>query len=219
MNTTQHNPTPTRLKEYGLSAVAIVAGVAALAPQEAEAAIIPFSDSGSFIEGTVDNGDQATISIALGDGTELWLDSDTAGNSLSFQVPFGQGWDATGQTVSKNYFLVPSVLPANSSISINTASTQSFAVKSSAPNGTWTNAFTDQFIGFSTVNANKGYLKVSWNPASGVFSYNGGALENTGASLLTGALPAAVPEPGTLALLVAGAAVMARRRRPAVSHA
>jgi len=91
------------------------------------------------------------------------------------------------------------------------------AVNNGISQGGWTSAFTDQYIGFSTSLGNEGYLQVSWDPATGLFSYNNGALETTGADLKTGELAAAVPEPGTLALLCAGAVAAARYRRRILS--
>ena len=215
---TSSDKTTAKLREYSLSVVAIATG-AALLPQQAEAAIVTFADSGSFIEGTVDDGDQATIDISLADGSTLSLDTDISPTTFGMGLSGSSGlWDHTDLVYTGKYWNpIPSVLGAG--ININPTDPSGvitpnigMPIGGGTTFGDWTTAFTDQYVGFQTSVGNKGYLKVSWNPVSGLFSYNGGAIEDTGADLLTGASPAAVPAPSALILFCTGLVGLARRR-------
>ncbi|MFO1430023.1 MAG: PEP-CTERM sorting domain-containing protein [Candidatus Competibacteraceae bacterium] len=209
-------PRRGRLLEYSLGAAAVATSAVVLAPQEAGAAIVPFSASGSFVEGTVNDGDQSTITIPLPDGTNLLLDQGNGQYVLDFQVPGGL-WDNSGAVGSYKTYPVVSVLGPGAAINPTGGFDHNdwgMAVYDGTPYGAWTSAFTDQYIGFETSLGHKGYLQVSWDPATGLFSYNNGALETSGADLTT---PGAVPEPGTLALLCAGAVAAARYRRRMLS--
>ena len=127
-------------------------------------------------------------------------------------------WDNSGAVGGPKTYPVVSVLGPGAAINPTGGfdfNDWGMAVYDGTPYGAWTSAFTDQYIGFSTSLGNEGYLQVSWDPATGLFSYNNGALETTGADLTTPR--AAVPEPGTLALLCAGAVAAARYRRRTLS--
>jgi len=78
---------------------------------------------------------------------------------------------------------------------------------------------TNSYIGFRSGGAagyNYGYLEVTWNSASQIFTIDGGAYESTPDVGIT--TPQAVPEPGVLGLLTlgSGAVLMLRRRRASV---
>jgi hypothetical protein len=224
MNPHPQSPRPPslRLREYSLGAAAITTGAFALAPQEAGAAIVQFSDSGSYYQGTHwPNGDQAQIDINLGDSTTLRLDWGGAPDYLNFDLMNGGGWDASGPGGYLDYYYTPRILSKGDAIhpipSVAGYSTAAYGVTAGVPELGWDVAFTDKYLGFRTGAGNEGYLKVSWDPSTGLFSYNGGAIENTGADLLAGQSPSggggSVPEPGILALLAAGAVGLARRRQ------
>ena len=71
------------------------------------------------------------------------------------------------------------------------------------------------YVGFIDTLGNEGWLKVAYNSSTGLFSYDGGAVETSGAPLLAGQV-GAVPEPSVAALLALGAVgVLHRRRRAA----
>lgn len=204
-----------RLRQYGLGAAAIASGALALAPQEADAAIVPFSDSGSFIANAGDDTPQTYVLIGLGDGTPLYLNGSNYGNSYKNGLFMAAGaWDSSGSKAGYGYAAVPSVLGPNAPINPNSAGYGKNG-EAAIPAflgytfDDWSTAFTDQYIGFMTFAGNEGYLKVSWDPFSHLFSYNGGAVATEGEQLLTGQ----IPEPGTLALLAAGAVGLLRRRR------
>ena len=214
---TPHTPMPSRtlgrLKDYSLGAAAIATGVFGLASQEANAAIVQFSDSGSLTVGTASN-----ASINLADGGSLFLGAGTG--YLYFSSGSGGQWDNSGK-VPGYTDVIPRVLGANTAINPTKAgpyyNQAGNPVLGGLKQAGWTSSFTDQYVGFLDGVGDKGYLKVSWDATNEVFSYNGGAIENSGGALSTPAdplpPPAVVPEPGSLALLVAGAVGLARRRR------
>jgi len=213
----------SQLTKYGLGAAAVSA--LSLVSQSVSATIVPFSDSGSFVEGTMDDGDQPTITIGLADGSNLYLDpyGTLIDPGTTFEMVLGNGagtygglWDNTGGVIG--FYVAPTVLGSGSPINPTDpgviAPYVGMPVRGGTALGDWTTGFTDQYVGFVTPLGNEGYLKVSWNPTSGLFSYNGGAIEDSGADLTTpAAASSSAPEPGTLALLCAGAVGLARRRR------
>ena len=204
-----------RLYEYSLSAVALATGAAFL-PQQAQAAVITFADSGSFVEGTVDDGDQAVIAINLPDGSQLLLDDDFSSDDFTLNLSLGGLWDNNG-TAGISKYGIPRVLAAGAAInpsSVSAVPHKASIVDFGTAQGDWASAFTDQYIGFQTSMGNEGYLKVSWNPGAGLFSYNGGAIENTGGDILSSeGESGSVPAPTALALLCAGAVGLARQRK------
>ena len=215
---TPHTPMPSRtlgrLKDYSLGAAAIATGVFGLAPQEANAAIVQFSNSGSLTVGTASS---ATINLV--DGGSLFFSAGADYLYLRSSYGLGGQWANSGAIGND---VVPSVLGANTAINADYAAVTSPQAANPVLGGVkqagWTTSFTDQYIGFVDGMGDKGYLKVSWDAVGEVFSWNDGAIQTGGSDLSTpGAAlppnPAAVPEPGSLALLVAGAVGLARRRR------
>lgn len=206
-DTTRVNP---KLKQYGIGAAAI-AGAFGLIAQDANAAIVPYSSSGSI---ALSSNDQ--IFANLPDGTFVSILTN-GGNSMIFMLNNNGRWDNTGEFGGMGAL---SVLGANSAINATAAAgayylNWAFSNYNGPVNAGWASSFVDQYVGFKTTLGHEGYLKVSWDVATGILTYNGGAIEDTGADLTTpgGAAPAAVPEPGVLALLATGAVGALRRRR------
>ncbi len=209
----QNKTTSNRLGGYLTAAVTV--GTLA---RTASAAIVTFSNSGSFIEGTVDDGDQPTISITLPDTSLLKIDSEPGSNFLDLSFS-NMGYLArfTGSgTLTSGFYTYPSVSLLNLGDTIfanNAGDFPSFA--SIVNNGTPQNDFVGDvsgFIGFITPLGNKGWLDVAFNSTTGLFQYNGGAVATAGEDLLAGA----VPEPSTAVLslgaLAAGAFIRRRKQ-------
>ena len=185
----------------------------------ADAAIVTFSNSGSFIEGTVDDGDQAAINLTLPDTSQLAIDPFVPANYLELRLSNGGKFTGTGYFTSY-YFSYPNVslLGLGDAIFANSSVSESANQASLVANGTPQADFTGDvsgYIGFVTEFGNKGWLKVAFNSTTGLFSYDGGAVATAGEELTAGQTVAAVPEPasvlGTLGLLSAG--MFVRRRR------
>lgn len=208
-------PTPDRLGGY-LTAVVSVGTLAGTA----DAAVITFSNSGSFIEGTVDDGDQPVIVISLGDGTELQIDPYflSTGLELSFTAISGR-FTGVG-TFFGGFYPGISLLSFGDSIFANNSGTYPYIaklVKGEIPQSDFVGDVSG-YIGFVTPNNNKGWLSVDFNSATGLFAYNGGAVATMGEDLTAGATAvSAIPEPSsalaTIGLLAGG--MMIRRRKQA----
>jgi len=208
------NKTTTRLGGYLMAAVSC--GTLA---STASAAIVTFSDSGSFTEGRLDDvSDQPISNITLPDSSFLKIDPGFSGAYLILSLnPDGGRFTGTG-TIPTLYttFAGISLLNLGDSIFANNDSPQyanyAVIVNSGTPQSDFVGDVSG-YIGFITANGNKGWLDVAYNSATGLFQYNGGAVETAGGSLTAGQ----VPEPSTAVLslgaLAAGAFI--RRRKQA----
>lgn len=223
----QNSTITTRLGGYLTAAVSC--GTLA---STASAAIVAFSDSGSFIEGTVNNNDQATITIALAGGENLFIDPFISGNCL--ELTFASNFNTvtngrfTGSgSISFESYSYPGLdlLSYGDSISANNSGGRPF-VGSVAYGGTPQADFVGDvsgYIGFITPLGHKGWLDVAYNSTTGLFQYNGGAVATAGEDLLAGkttvggggtsAVPEASTSLGLLALVAGG--VLTRRRKQA----
>jgi hypothetical protein len=212
--TTKGKTNNNRLGSYLTAAV----GVGTLAGS-ADAAIVLFADSGSFIEGTVNNGDEPTIFVPLGDGSTLTIDPYQG--PFFLELGFVGGFFNPGRFTGSGIFgLYPgvSLLCLGDPIYANNSGSFPF-VGSLVQAGTPQSDFIGDvagFIGFVTPNGNEGWLEVSFNSATGLFGYYGGAVATAGEELTAGANTiSAIPEPasmlGTMGLLASG--LMIRRRK------
>jgi hypothetical protein len=210
--------TNNRLTNYLTAAVS--AGTLA---STASAAIVTFSDSGSFIEGTVDDGDQPTITIPLAGGENLFIDPYGGARwlSLAFNNDFfartttnGRFTGAAGTGYSVSYPRI-NLLSYGDAIYANNSGDNPFAaglVNNGIPQADFVGDVSG-YIGFITPLGNKGWIDVGYNSTTGLFRYNGGAVGTGGTNLTAGQ----VPEPSTAVLslgaLAAGAFI--RRRKQA----
>lgn len=182
----------------------------------ADAAIVTFSNSGSFIEGTVDNGDEPTHSITLPDTSVLKIDPGSYPRYLQLRLDAGAKFTGTGGF--ENDYSSVSLLDFGDAIFANSFSSfypeTALLVADGKPQPDFTGNVSG-YIGFITGFGNKGWLKVAFNSTTGLFSYDGGAVATAGEELTAGQTVAAVPEPasvlGTLGLLAGG--MFVRRRR------
>ena len=186
----------------------------------ASAAIVTFANSGSFIEGTVDNGDQPTITIALPGGENLYIDgfNGSASIDLTFGTDFNTSTNGrfTGSGVSYNiYYPGLDLLSYGAPIFANNSGIfpqVGYVVLDGTPQADFVGDVSG-YIGFVTPLGNKGWMDVAYNSTTGLFQYNGGAVATAGEDLLAGQ----VPEPSTAVLslgaLAAGAFI--RRRKQA----
>ena len=183
----------------------------------ADAAIVTFSNSGSFIEGTVDDGDEPTLSFALPDSSQLTIDAGTSALYLQLKLSGAGRFTGPNNVFSSYDFPVVSLLDFGDPIFANYAPSgypsHAQLVHDSTPQLDFTGDVSG-YLGFVTEFGNKGWLQVAFNSATGLFSYDGGAVATAGEELTAGEI-AAVPEPasvlGTLGLLSAG--MFVRRRR------
>jgi|GEM_PF-6208373 len=202
-----------------------LAGTAALT-STSQGAIVTFSDSGSFYQGLSGQPDQPMINVTLPDTSLLKLDPYFSGTYLDLSLAKAGHttdlYDTAGRftgtgTVFGGQYPGVSLLQAGDAISANNSSSVPW-IASLVNNGTPLPGFTGNvsgYIGFVTPVGNEGWLKVTYNSGTGLFSYDGGAVETSGAPLLAGQV-GAVPEPSVAALLALGAVgVLHRRRRAA----
>lgn len=187
----------------------------------ADAAIVTFSNSGSFIEGTVDDGDQPTISFSLPDGSGLMIDSYGSPSFFELNLSgLGRFTGPSGVWVEDYYgyqFPIINLLgfgdPIFAHSSTSSYSNSATLVGYGEPQADFTGDVSG-YLGFVTEFGNKGWLKVAFNSTTGLFSYDGGAVATAGEELTAGQI-AAIPEPasvlGTIGLLSAG--MFVRRRR------
>ncbi len=213
---TKQTTTTDRLGSYLTAAI----GIGTLAGT-ADAAIVTFSNSGSFIEGTVDDGDQPTIIIALGDGSNLLIDPYSSGSYL--ELTFDDAFPYTGRftgvgTFSGGSYPGISLLGFGDPIFANNSGNSPYTgslIASGVPQSDFVGNVSG-YIGFVTPNNNKGWLSVEFNSDTGLFAYNGGAVATMGEDLTAGATGiSAVPEPAsTLSLLgLLSSGLLLRQRR------
>jgi hypothetical protein len=209
------NKTTTRLGGY-LTAAVTCSTIASTA----SAAIVTFANSGSFIEGTVDNGDQPTITIALPGGENLFIDPFNSPSFLdltfdtSFTVTNGR-FTGSGLSIASSLYPGLDLLSYGDSIFANNSGyypAKGSVVSQGTPQSDFVGDVSG-FIGFITPLGNKGWMDVAYNSTTGLFQYNGGAVATAGENLRAGV----VPEPSTAVLslgaLAAGAFI--RRRKQA----
>jgi hypothetical protein len=185
----------------------------------ADAAIVTFTGSGSFVEGAAAGDDMPTTSLTLPDTSVLDIDSDSHSSHLFFWLGPAGRFTGTGTSGVGPYPLnYPgiSLLGRGDGIFANDASyypNLGGLVIGGTPQADFVGDVSG-YIGFITEFGNKGWLKVAFNSTTGQFSYDGGAVATAGEELTAGEI-AAVPEPasvlGTLGLLSAG--MFVRRRR------
>jgi hypothetical protein len=206
-----------RLGSYLTAAI----GVGTLAGT-ADAAIVQFFDSGSFIEGTVDNGDQTTIPVPLGDGSTLEIDSDGYGLNLelTFSGPSTGRFTGTGTFLIGLYPGVSLLHHGDPIYANNSGSSPSIGslVVASIPQYDFELADAG-FVGFVTPNGNKGWLAVGFYPSTGQFGFYGGAVATAGEELTAGSLGGSpIPEPAsalsTMGLLASGLLIRRRKQVP-----
>lgn len=184
----------------------------------ADAAIVTFSNSGSFTEGTVNDGDQTTILLTLPDGSSLSI--DPFGGSRYLDLSLSNSGRFTGPGGVFGYYATPiiSLLGFGDPIFAHTSTSDypnlAMLVEDSDPQADFIGDVSG-YLGFVTQFGNEGWLKVAFNSTTGLFSYDGGAVATAGEELTAGQTVAAVPEPtgvlGTLGLLSAG--MFLRRRK------
>ena len=193
-----------------------LAGAAALTGTS-QGATVSFADSGSFYQGLSTTPDVPTVNISLPDTSVLNLDPGDSGNYL--ELIFNSDWHSTGRftgsSTFQNGYPGVSLLQFGDAISANNSGSYA-GVASLVNDGTVQLGFTGNvsgYVGFVTPLGNKGWLAVTYNSTSGLFTWNGGAVETSGGDLTAGAT--AIPEASSAALLALGAVGMLRRRRKA----
>jgi hypothetical protein len=174
------------------------------------AAAAALSASGAIVHSGVQD-----ISIAQFSALNLDIDGDSAGDVLLKNYVFGGGsyQGATvnffpGKLVSFNASGLAYVSALNAGFTVDASSVGpsffgSMAYGASNPNAQF-NTASNKFIGLSFAsgaNTYYGWVRVSVNQAAGNFMVHDWAYENSGAGIQTGAIPA----PGALGLLAAGA--------------
>jgi len=214
MNESMFQTNPKQLASY------LTAGLGAgCLAVTADAAIVTFSDSGSFIEGTVDDGDQTTSSLTLPDGSSLSIDSGTSRFFLDLALSSTGRFTGPGGVFGNGDYEYPIISllglgdPIFAHTSSSTYSATAMLVYNSLPQADFTGDVSG-YLGFVTEFGNKGWLKVAFNSVTGRFSFDGGAVATAGEELTAGQI-AAIPEPasvlGTIGLLSGG--MFVRRRR------
>lgn len=184
------------------------------------AATVAVAAAGSVEAAIVYSGVQ-DISINQFSSLNLNLDGDAYGDVLLKNYVFGGG-NYQGATVnffpgklvtfSANSRAYVSALSAGSSIDSSTMGSfvGSMAYGGANPNAQFNNA-SNAYLGLSFAsgaNLYYGWVRVSVNNAAGTFVVHDWAYENNGGGIAAGAVPA----PGPLALLAAGAAGLSRLR-------
>ena len=227
MKTHSHTTRSTKLKSYLVSSSVLTA--LAASSQGAIALIDDPAAFGSFFEGgNVNDGDQATVTIGLPDGTQLFLDPKVGngyelGSELFVGLSTGGKWAGSGFGVIQGsyYFRSTGLLTAGDFVygtNIFSSNSLAFLASSSpgyeniAPSLVGNNS---GYFGFETVDGHKGWIAVSYDSTTGLFTYNGGAVEmEIGAPLAAGDV-GVIPEPSSalLALAGIGGAVLRRRRK------
>jgi hypothetical protein len=184
------------------------------------AATVAVAAVGSVEAAIVYSGEQ-NLSIAQFSSLNLNLDGDAYGDVLLKNYVFGGG-NYQGAyvnfspgklvTFSANGLGYVSALASGASIDSSTVGSfiGSMAYGGSNPNAQFNNV-SNAFLGLSFAsgaNLYYGWVRVSVNNAAGTFVVHDWAYDNSGAGIAAGAVPA----PGPLALLAAGAAGLSRLR-------
>lgn len=182
-------------------AYSLAAGAAAAAALNASAAVV--------YSGAQD------LAVGQFSALNLDIDGDTVGDVLLKNYVFGGGkyQGATvnflpGKLVSFNANSLAYVSALNAGFTVDASSVGpsffgSMAYGASNPNAQF-NTASNKFLGLSFAsgaNVYYGWVRVSINNAAGTFTVHDWAYENSGAGIQTGAVPA----PGALGLLAAGA--------------
>jgi hypothetical protein len=157
----------------------------------ADPAIVTFTGSGSFVEGTIFDVDVPTTSLTLPDASVLEIDSDQFADLILLYLGNEGRFTGTGTSGVGFYPLnCPgiSLLGRGDLVFANPASPYPFSevlVMGGTPQADFVGDVSG-YIGFITKFGNKGWLKVAFNSTTGLFSYDGGAVATAGEELTAG---------------------------------
>lgn len=206
---------PSKLQSYltGLGGVTLLATTSNAAVIQMNIGAISGTDAG------VASGSSKTVDLStLGSGLtgSLIIDNNFIPRSgYQYTGLGGTGGEMiaiAGQYASPKAFTLGSSIGSSSAFS-NVVSRTVFDSKYFFANYSAPVWGAGSYMGFKSANSCYGWLQVTWNPSTSTFQIYSGAYESTPN---TSILIAPIPEPSSLALLVAGgSAVLALRRRKA----
>jgi len=146
------------------------------------------------------------------------LDAGLTGDFNIYNVPATPSVGLTGSKGSVTYIAKIGTIPKRFASGTTIDSSSAFTVDSTTLFSNGSSAWeAGSYLGFKSSGGNYGWLETTWDPTITTFEVLAGAYESVAGAAITAG---AIPEPGTLALLVAGAgAVVALRRRKTATPA